>query len=244
MAAGPLGPVGGRAAPRAPGARRVRLLHRRIPAVAPGGLDERLRTAPSWLGTSERHLGVPLHADHELVASGASTASMTPSGAQATGPQALAEPVDRLMVEGVDLDLGRADDLARGGCRGRSAPRGWRSRPGSALAVRDLATAPGGAGAGVPPRATFSACMPRQIASTGISRRVGPARDRELDEVELGPGRPEARARRRSRRSWVEVGPAREADARRAGRAAGRSRRARAAASPRAPRPRSSIVRM
>ena len=35
---------------------------------------------------------------------GSSIASIVPSGAQARGPQALAERVDRLVVEGVDLE--------------------------------------------------------------------------------------------------------------------------------------------
>ncbi len=90
--------------------------------------------------------------------------------------EAVAEAVDRLVVEGVDGEPAAARDAVqrRAGVDGHGVGRLVRRRRsggGSAMCW-----------CSVPPRATFSACMPRQMASIGRSRsgrrRAGAARSR------------------------------------------------------------------
>ena len=94
---------------------------------------------------------------------------MTPSGAHATVAQPLAEPLDRLVVHAVDLDLERAQhaaearalahDLHRVRRLVRAAPSGCgRARRADSLAMSCTS---------VPPSATLSTWMPRQIANSG-----------------------------------------------------------------------------
>ena len=138
--------------------------------------------------------------------------------------EALAEPLDRLVVEGVDVDLGRADRRGEPAVRARSSTwwLGW--SPGlrwrwatSRRRVRE------GAGTSVPPRATLSAWVPRQIARIGMSRCVGrAARSRARSgRGRARSGRAAGGARRRRCRGRGRA--RRRGRCRRAGRAAARS---------------------
>ena len=70
---------------------------------------------------------------------------------------------------------------------GRSVGRSWKS---------------------VPPRATFSACMPRQMHRTGRPFALRGRDERELEDVDLLLGRPELLVRFGAVDRWVQVGAA------------------------------------
>ena len=138
--------------------------------------------------------------------------------------QALAEPVDALVVMGLDASAARRRPPAPRASRARGAPRGRRRRPGCACG-RCGRRRRAGAGRSVPPSATFSSCMPRQMPSTGSPRSSAPrataiskaSRSGQVVWVSgcaLGAvgGRGRCRSRRRG-------------SGRRCGRAAGRGRR-------------------
>ena len=161
-------------------------------------------------------------------------------------PQAVAEVVDRLVVEGVHL-AASASPISRAERGPRSISHRVRGadRPGSLLAVRRYAPsgAPAGAGTSVPPRATFSACVPRQIASSGMpscqARRAAASSKRSMIGLRR-PKLPDAAARRRR----PAPGPDRRTGTRRpADRAAARRASASSAGSTTGMPPAASIAR-
>ena len=211
VAARPLGPGGGRGPLARLGVGGVGLLFHqpRFLDVGAGGLDERLEQR-QLAGDARKAFGVPLHADHELVAVGRLDGLDDAVGRPRDGPQALAELVDRLMVEGVDLDLERPDDLGEAAV-GVDPHRVGLDLGVLPLAVRDLARAE------VLVQAAAARHVQRLHPAADREHRhlalVGPARDRELDEVELRPRRPQLRRGALRVGLGIEVGPAREAEA-------------------------------
>ncbi len=129
-----------------------------------------------------------------------------------TGAQAAAEPVDRLVVERVDRASRVAPSEPREpAARGEPSRRAWRTRsPGSRWrwSMVTPGRRSGRCWCSVPPRATLSACMPRQIARIGRPR-ASAARA----------------ARARSGRGRARSGRARGGGARRRSRGRGRGRR-------------------
>ena len=204
------------------------------------------RNSAQCSGQLDERLGVPLHAQERA----RRRRSRCPRRGRPapTRPRAARWPsaVDRLVVERVDVGLGHAHDSREPRVRARSARGGSATRPRSRLAVLDRgADDVGRCWCSVPPRATLSVCAPRQIAEHRHPARVGELRERELVGVEVGSVGAELRvARLLAVAVRVDVRAAREADARRAGRAAARSCRGRAAGARPAAPPASSIARM
>ena len=159
--------------------------------VAPSGpiaspLDRRPRTGRgSPRPPANRILGATGRQGRSRCASRTRTASIVPSGAQASAIRRGAELRDALVVEGVHAQRLAAGQLGQGGYR---APR----RTACALAVRRRAS---GWSPGVewskrsgrswmrwsrlPPSATFSSWKPRQIASSGTAGGDGGADQRQ-----------------------------------------------------------------
>ena len=140
---------------------------------------------------------------------GASIASITPSGAHATARS----PPPSLSTAWWWKELTRTppaphhplQQAARRDLDASGSPR----RPGPPGGAR--ASSPGRSGrcwCSVPPRATFSACSPRQIGEDRQAARVGAAGQLELEDVELGLGRPELGMAALVVGGRVEVGPA------------------------------------
>ena len=89
----------------------------------------------------------------------------------------------------------RAHQRRPAGCRPRSSTAWVTSVPGSVWRW-----SVGRCWCRVPPRATFSVCAPRQMASTGRPQRVGVAGQLELEAVDLGVDRARRRGAARRRR--------------------------------------------
>ena len=90
------------------------------------------------------------------------------------GAQALAEPVGRLVVEGVDRRLARRPRCARAASPARSdlVGRSARREPAWRCSIEPSVTS-GRCWCSVPPRATLSACAPRQMPEHRHAARVG-----------------------------------------------------------------------
>ena len=128
--------------------------------------------------------------------SGSSIASTTPSSADQPLTPGPPPAADSLVVVGLD------GDARPGGARGERArleraPRGRRRS--RRVAVASAAVDVGQVLVSVPPRATFSSCMPRQMPSSGMSRSSARARSAISKRSRSGqvPWSPGA-ARRRS----------------------------------------------
>ena len=118
-----------------------------------------------------------------------------------------AELVDGLVVEAVDVEA--AAPVRR--CSGEPAATvtAWAGSKGSCVWRCSSLVRSGRCWCSVPPRATLSACIPRQIASSGRSRAVARAQQRELVLV-ARRGRRRARAAGGARaRTWRGRGPGR-----------------------------------
>ena len=166
-----------------------------------------------------------------------SIASTVPSGAQAVATQALAERVDRLVVEGVDLGRAGAEH-ARGERAGGDAHRvrGLRRELGLAVVLDVLVQR---AAARDVERLRAAADAEQRHA-----RGVGGARELELEAVERGLGRAERLVGAGAVGGGIEIRAAGEADAVEALEQRRRPRRAPAEAARRARRRRSSTARM
>ena len=210
-------------------ARRRPSLHR----LRPPNLRSRIRapprrsreTAPAR-GPRDQQLGVPLDADQEAAARVLDRLDRPVAG-PGRRDEVAPEPVDRLVVERVDVGRRRRRSSPPSRLPGSIRTPCGGSSPGVLLAVRhDLrrASSSGRCWTSVPPRTTLSACMPRQIASIGISRCVGA---RARSPARSGRGR--ARSGRVSGAARCAVGLGdrgrgrRRGRSRRAGRAAARS---------------------
>ena len=105
----------------------------------------------------------------------------------AADDEALAEPVDALMMVGLGDVHGLAGSARGERVLGRGARRARRRRRSRSRAgARRGRSARAGAGCSVPPRATLISCMPRQMPSTGRSRSIARAHERDLEGVALG----------------------------------------------------------
>ena len=171
-----------------------------------------------WLGGVR--LGVPLHPEHEGVDSGSSIASGRSSPVErpvTTRPSPSTSIA--LMVVGLGHRLL--------GCR-RPARRASRARAGRRARCRRRCRCCGGDSSccrtsgrcwiSVPPRATLSTCIPRQMHSVGMSRSIARVEQREL---ELVARRDQSDGRRMlllAVADGVDVGSRRRAPARRSGR--------------------------
>ena len=148
---------------------------------------------------------MPLHADREA---GALDRLDRAVGGAGGDPQPAAEAVDRLVVEGVDLDRAR-----RRSAPARRVPAStstsWETwQPGS------LWRWPGRCWCSVPPQATLSACAPRQMPSSGIPRSSAArasASSKASSDGSVGPS--SAWRSRRPVGLGIQVGAAGEADA-------------------------------
>ena len=146
----------------------------RADALVLAGLDEAARKAlfswGRWTSVSACHW-TPIRNCRP----GSSIASIVPSGRARRHLQPLAEPVDRLVVEGVDVE--RVGDphllVAEGPARRLpgSISTGWLvSVPGVVCRCGICSESSGRCWCRAPPRTTLSAWVPRQIARIGISR--------------------------------------------------------------------------
>src|ERR1700761_1300364 len=164
-------------------------------AIVAAGIDEAAEELRLGLAVDER-LGVPLDADQEAPARVLDRLDR-PVGRPGADPQPLAESVDRLVVEGVDVgevDLGGADDL--GQLRARlDLDRVARLGAGDGLAVPDLGREVGEvlverpAADDVQRLGAAADRQDRHLAG------VGAGGDGELETVELRLDRPQLRVR-------------------------------------------------
>ena len=211
-----LGPVGGHSAQR--GSWIALRWVGRLAATSPrlcraGALDEGLEQG-QLLGPVDEALGVPLDADEE-VALGVLDRLDDPVGRPGDGDEAVAEPVHGLVVERVDVDPAAPRISAPTSLPGSISTSwvGCVARPPLAVAR----SAPVCVGEVLVQRAAAGDVESLGAAADRQDRhpaRVGRAGDRQLEAVEVGLGRPELRVARPVVAVRVEVGPAREADAR------------------------------
>ena len=203
----PVGPVGQSALmpPRS---------SRPAPGACRGGLDERRRTARR--ARAGRSSVSACHCTPSTnVAAGASMPSITPSGAQATARRP--RPSRSTAWWWKELTRARRRRISR--CElaagRRSRPRASTRSPGALW--RWSIACPGRSGRcwwSVPPRATLSACSPRQMARIGRPRASARRASSSSKQVELGLVGPELGVAALVVGGGVEVGPAGQADAR------------------------------
>ena len=160
--------------------------------------DERPRPAPRSPGSCASSSGCQ-RTPRAKRRSGSSIASIASSGVRpAAGDEPLAEPPTPWWW--CDRTASALGPAARGGERAGLEPHLVVAERARRCARWSSADRVGRCWSSVPPQATLSSCMPRQIPSTGMSRSSARARQRELEAVALGPGalRLAGAARRRS----------------------------------------------
>ncbi len=148
---------------------------------------------------------------------GSSTASIVPSPAQAVATRSRAQPVDRLVVERVDVGRLGAD-RRRQQAAGLDRDRWERLAAGRLLAMRHRLLVA---------RLVVGQVLDQRPAADDVERlrapadrqhrdprAVGGARDRQLEAVEVGLGRAEMLVRLLAVGPRMEIGPAGEADPR------------------------------
>ena len=193
----------------------------------------------------DERLGVPLDAEHEAARPSASMASIVAVRRPGDGVQPGPQPLDRLVVERVDVELARCRAARAGGGAGSTRTACVATQPGCVWRwATEPSTRSGRCWQSVPPRATLSSCMPRQMAEHRQAGGLRVAQRRASSKRSMsGHGRAELGVRVGAVEA-ADRGPARRrCTGRRAARAAGRSAprrpgRARPARRPPAPPPR------